>query len=232
MVATEAGPSVCCCAEPHPGLEPLRANARRIGVSRACPLRRAARASSIRARYCSRVIGRQINIGTRWPWSSQARRCPAAVQPAILAPGASGTSGRERPRRPHNGSAFGVHHPSANEHWDRASWLAGRRGAAPAWPATTPACDTAHRAASWAFSTASGPATRGYAHGYKPVGAAAVLRAHGQDGYLGECIRGERTALQQAVQPNGTNKSLTVTLAVMRHSQGIIGEGRLGGAGR
>jgi len=90
----------------------------------------------------------------------------------------------------------------------------------------------AHRAASWAFSTASGPATRGYAHGYKPVGTAAVLRAHGQDGYLGECIRGERTALQQAVQPNGTYKSLTVTLAVMRHSQGIIGEGRLGGAGR
>ena len=43
---------------------------------------------------------------------------------------------------------------------------------------------------------------------------------------------GERTALQQAVQPNGTNQSLTVTLAVMRHSQGIIGEGRLGDAGR
>ena len=186
--ATEAWPSVCCCAEPHPGLEPSRANARRIGVSRACPLRRAARASSIRARCCSRVIGRQINIGTRWPWSSQARRCSAAVQPAILAPSASGTSGRERPRRPHNGSAFGVHHPSANEHWDRASWLAGRRGAAPAWPATTPACDTAHRAASSAFSTAPRPATRGYAHACRPVGAAAVLRAHGQDGYLDECI--------------------------------------------
>jgi len=90
----------------------------------------------------------------------------------------------------------------------------------------------ARTAAPSAFSTAPIPATRGYAHGYKPVGAAAVLRAHGQDGYLGECIRGERTALQQAVQPNGTNESLTVTWAVMRHSQGIIGEGRLGGSGR
>ena len=80
----------------------------------------------------------------------------------------------------------------------------------------------AHRAASWAFSTASGPATRGYAHGYKPVGAAAVLRAHGQDGYLGECIRGERTALRQAVQPNGTQLSSATSLAAMRRSDDIV----------
>src|SRR4051812_35824312 len=85
----------------------------------------------------------------------------------------------------------------------------------------------ARMAAPWAFSTAPGPATRGCAHVCQPVGAAAVLRAHGQDGYLDECIRGERTALRQAVQPNGTNKSLTVTLAVMRHSQGIIRGGPL-----
>src|SRR3954453_5645278 len=39
------------------------------------------------------------------------------------------------------------------------------------------------------------------------VRAAAALRAHSQGGYLGECIRGERTALRQAVLPNGTRPS-------------------------
>src|SRR4051794_11195848 len=50
----------------------------------------------------------------------------------------------------------------------------------------------------------------------KAVRAAAALRAHGQGGYLGECIRGERTALRQAVHPNGTPLSSTVSWAVMR----------------
>src|SRR5215210_8825738 len=47
----------------------------------------------------------------------------------------------------------------------------------------------------------------------QPVGAAA-LRAHGQDGCCDECIRGERTALRQAVSPNGAGPSLTASLAV------------------
>jgi hypothetical protein len=54
------------------------------------------------------------------------------------------------------------------------------------------------------------------------VRAAAALRAHGQGGYLGECIQGERTALRQAVHPNGTQLSLTVSLAVMRRFRGIV----------
>src|SRR3954471_19624089 len=54
------------------------------------------------------------------------------------------------------------------------------------------------------------------------VRAAAALRAHGQGGYLGECIQGERTALRQAVHPNGTPLSSTVSLAVMRHFIGGV----------
>ena len=50
----------------------------------------------------------------------------------------------------------------------------------------------------------------------KAVRAAAALRAHGQAGYLGECIQSERTALRQAVHPNGTPLSSTVSWAVMR----------------
>src|SRR4051812_41922568 len=49
------------------------------------------------------------------------------------------------------------------------------------------------------------------------VRAAAALRAHGQGGYLGE-----RTALRQAVHPNGTQLSSTVSLAVMRRFRGIV----------
>ena len=56
----------------------------------------------------------------------------------------------------------------------------------------------------------------------KAVRAAAALRAHGQGGYLGECIQGERTALRQAVHPNGTMLSLTVSLAAMRRFRGIV----------
>ena len=82
----------------------------------------------------------------------------------------------------------------------------------------------ARMAAPWAFSTAPGPATRGHAHACQPVGAAAVLRAHGQDGYLDECIRGERTALRQAVRPNETKKSLTATWAAMRRQNGVVWE--------
>src|SRR3954452_7777477 len=55
----------------------------------------------------------------------------------------------------------------------------------------------------------------------KPGGAAA-LRVHGQDDYCDECIRGERTALPQAVSPNGTEPSSTVSLAVMWHSGGKV----------
>src|SRR5690349_19664171 len=54
------------------------------------------------------------------------------------------------------------------------------------------------------------------------VRAAAALRAHGQGGYLGECIQGERTALRQAVHPNGTRLSSTVSLALMRRFRGIV----------
>ena len=56
-----------------------------------------------------------------------------------------------------------------------------------------------------------------YAHACQPFGAA-VLRAHGQDGYLDECIRGERTALRQAVRPNGRS----VSLAAMRRFGDIV----------
>src|SRR3954451_7154600 len=51
---------------------------------------------------------------------------------------------------------------------------------------------------------------------------AAARRAHGQSGYLGECIQGERTALRQAVHSNGTPLSSTVSLAVMRRFRGIV----------
>src|SRR3954466_1062542 len=54
------------------------------------------------------------------------------------------------------------------------------------------------------------------------VRAAAALRAHSQGGYLGECIRGERTALRQAVLPNGTRPSSTVSAAVMRRLKGVV----------
>src|SRR3954447_9919535 len=84
------------------------------------------------------------------------------------------------------------------------------------------ASDMARTAAPSAFSIAPRPATRGYAHACRPVGAAAVLRAHGQDGYLDECIWGERTALRQAVRPNGTSISSTVSLALSRHSEGVV----------
>ena len=56
----------------------------------------------------------------------------------------------------------------------------------------------------------------------QPVGAAAALRAHGQDGYCDECIRGERTALRQAMSPNGANQSSTASLTVMRHPGGKV----------
>src|SRR5215210_7329218 len=39
---------------------------------------------------------------------------------------------------------------------------------------------------------------------------------------LGECIQGERTALRQAVSPNGAGRSSAVSLAVMRHSGGKV----------
>ena len=53
------------------------------------------------------------------------------------------------------------------------------------------------------------------------VRAAAALCAHSQGGYLGERIRGERTALRQAVLPNGTRPSSTVSSAVMRRLEGV-----------
>ena len=57
---------------------------------------------------------------------------------------------------------------------------------------------------------------------YGPPEPPTALRAHGQDGYLGECIRGERTALRQAVSPNGAGPSSAVSLTVMRHSAGKV----------
>src|SRR4051812_3424613 len=53
------------------------------------------------------------------------------------------------------------------------------------------------------------------------VGASA-LRAHGQDGCCDECIRGERTALRQAVSPNGASQSSTVSLTLVGRSVGKI----------
>src|SRR5215210_4101956 len=58
-----------------------------------------------------------------------------------------------------------------------------------------------------------------------PVGAAAALHIHGQGGYLAECIRGERTALRQAVHPNGIQPSLLSSLAAMRPTSGKINIG-------
>src|SRR3954468_19443440 len=43
---------------------------------------------------------------------------------------------------------------------------------------------------------------------------------------------GERTALRQAVRPNGTYTNLTVTLAVMGRPQGFVGGCAKCGAGR
>ena len=90
-------------------------------------------------------------------------------------------------------------------------------------PASRRAADMVRTAAALASSRASPlrDARRG-TQTLTAVRAAAALCAHGQGGCLGERIQGERTALRQAVHPNGTPPSSTVSLAVMRHLEGIV----------
>ena len=191
---------------------------------------RAARASSTRAHCGSCVVGKQLNrycsrfrarFGIQSSRPLQVRRCPTTVPAAILAPSASPQSGRGRTgaRCSCTGSVPPTQTPVGADHPGQR--LRPHVGLL-ARPASRRAADMVRTAAALASSRTSPFSDAQRDTQTLRSRRAAARRAHGQSGYLGECIQGERTALRQAVHSNGTPLSSTVSLAVMRRMEGVV----------